>query len=243
MKNSSFTILLVDDDANDLFFLEKALRKAGAAGTIQTARDGLEAVAYLEGRGKYADRTQFQYPSFIITDLKMPLADGLTVLAHLNRHPDFAIIPTIVLSSSEDLDDIRQAYAEGASSYIVKPHDPESLRRAVELLYRFWLLCESPLVDITGKHIATNSTGKLGERPSPPTGKATPQTTIHFHAPKNEVPFQIETVLGHISTIEDMVLRNRESIADFKAIVARVNARLELSKATLTAAQNKTGKE
>ena len=62
------------------------------------------------GEGKYADRDKFAYPTFIITDLKMPRRDGFAVLGFLKSNPEWAMIPTIVFSGSADLDDIKEAY-------------------------------------------------------------------------------------------------------------------------------------
>ena len=77
------------------------------------------------GEGKYSDRRLYAYPTFITTDLKMPGADGFAVLEHLKNNPEWAVIPTVVLTGSRDLDDIKKSYMLGASSYHVKPGDPE----------------------------------------------------------------------------------------------------------------------
>ncbi len=115
------------------------------------------------GEGKYADRKTFCYPTFVMTDLKMPRADGFDVLSFLKRNPEWAIIPTIVFSSSADLDDIKKSYMLGASSYHRKPSG-DGLSLQIKVLYDYWLTCEVPEVDSTGKQIHTDSAGKLGER-------------------------------------------------------------------------------
>src|SRR4051812_722668 len=110
MKKYHATLLIVDDDENDRFFIEKAFRDIGVVDPIHMSPGGLEAIAYMMGEGKYADREKYAYPTFVMTDLKMPGADGFAVLQHLKSNPRWAIIPTVVLSSSIDLDDINRSY-------------------------------------------------------------------------------------------------------------------------------------
>jgi CheY-like chemotaxis protein len=116
------------------------------------------------GEGKYSDRSKYAYPTFITIDLKMPGRDGFAVLEHLKKHPAWAIIPTVILTSSRDLDDIKKAYMLGASSYHVKPHALADLRRQLKVLHDYWMTCEVPEVDGTGHQLPTDSVGKLGER-------------------------------------------------------------------------------
>jgi CheY-like chemotaxis protein len=164
MKKTNPTILVVDDDTNDLFLLQAAFKAAGVTSKVQTAESGHEAVAYLKGEGKYADRSVYGYPDFVLTDLKMPGLDGFAVLEYLKKNPESAIVPTVILSGSQDNDDIKKAYLLGASSYHVKPSAPGELRMLVKVLHDYWMLCEAPAVDVDGKQVATNSTHKLGER-------------------------------------------------------------------------------
>lgn len=164
MKKYHATILVVEDDANDQFFIERALRKIGVTDPIQIVGDGAEAIAYMMGEGKYADRKTFEYPTFVMTDLKMPRADGFAVLEFLKGNPEWAIIPTIVLSASSDLDDIKKSYMLGASSFHIKPTTPERLQEQLAVINAYWLTCEVPEVDVTGKQLPTDSKGKLGER-------------------------------------------------------------------------------
>lgn len=162
MKTDPFTILIVEDDSNDQLLIVDAFRKVGINAPIQVVGDGVEAIAYLNGDGKYADRTKYQYPTFVMTDLKMPKMNGFEVLQNIKRNPLWAIIPTVVFSASADLNDIQQAYRLGASSYHVKPTSSEELRKQLKLLYDYWMTCEVPQVDSTGKQVETKSHGKLG---------------------------------------------------------------------------------
>jgi CheY-like chemotaxis protein len=164
MKRSNPTILIVDDDVNDLMFIEAAFKALGATSTVQTVNDGDEAIAYLNGDGKYADRRIFGYPDFVITDLKMPGTDGFGLLEHVRHNPESATIPTVMLSGSQDHDDIKKAYLLGANSYHVKPSSPTALRALARALHDYWMLCELPEVDERGKQLKTEGGHKLGER-------------------------------------------------------------------------------
>jgi CheY-like chemotaxis protein len=164
MKKYHSTILIVDDDANDLVLIESAFRENGVKDPIHTAKGGREAIAYMMGEGKYSDRSIYAYPTFITIDLKMPGTDGLAVLEYLKKNPAWAVIPTVILTSSQDLDDIKKAYMLGASSYHVKPRSHDDLRKLLKVLHDYWMTCEVPAVDITGHQLPTDSKGKLGER-------------------------------------------------------------------------------
>ena len=156
--------MVVDDDPGDLILIERAFRAIGVKDPIHTINGGQDAIAYMLGEGKFADRSLYTYPTFITTDLKMPGADGFAVLEHLRNNPQWAVIPTVVLTSSADLDDIKKSYMLGASSYHIKPHSPEALRHQLKVLHDYWMTCQVPEVDSTGRQLRTESKGKLGER-------------------------------------------------------------------------------
>lgn len=154
--------MIVDDDADDLFLLQEAFKAARITSRIQALTSGYEAIAYLKGEGKYADRSLHAYPDFVLTDLKMPGMDGFAVLEYLKRHPESATIPTVILSGSQDNDDISKARLLGASSYHVKPSDATALRALIKVLLEYWLLCEAPAVDAAGRPFASDHRHKLG---------------------------------------------------------------------------------
>jgi CheY-like chemotaxis protein len=164
MKQYHSTIMVVDDDANDRTLIEESFRSIGITDPLQVMSGGAEAIAYMCGEGKFADRSAFPYPTFIVTDLKMPGTDGFAVLEHLKNHPNWAIIPTVVLSGSRDLDDIKKAYMLGASSYHVKPHSLAEFSAQIKILHDYWMSCEVPEVDASGRQLPTDGRGKLGER-------------------------------------------------------------------------------
>lgn len=164
MKRTEFTILVADDDPNDQFLIERAFNANGVKMQLRFVNSGEEAIAYLRGEGRFADRAQYQYPSFLLTDLKMPRGDGFSILKFLQTTPESAIVPTVVFSASGDTDDINTAYRLGASAYIEKPQTPDGLTRMIKVLVDFWMACEVPEVDSAGKRLSTQSEGKLGER-------------------------------------------------------------------------------
>lgn len=169
MRTYHATILIVEDNPSDHLLIREAFKFIGVTDPIQIVSSGNEAIAYMKGDGKFSDRTTYAYPTFIVTDLKMPDGDGFTVLEFLKRNPEWAIIPTVVLSSSTDLDDIKKSYMLGASSYHLKQHNFEAYCKQLEIFHAYWMTCQTPQVNSAGKILATDSTGKLGERiPQPP---------------------------------------------------------------------------
>jgi len=92
----------------------------------------------------------------------MPKADGFAVLQHLKGNPESAIIPAVIFTFSSDPDDIKKSYMLGASSYHVKPHTQAELTHQLKVLHEYWMTCETPQVDRTGRQVPTNSVGQAG---------------------------------------------------------------------------------
>ena len=107
-------------------------------------RDGEEGVDYLTGRGAYSDHARYPIPGLIITDLKMPLLNGLEVLKWLRKHPTFRRIPTLVLTSSKAESDVANAYGFGANSYMVKPTAFDDFEKLGRIIGDYWENCEIP---------------------------------------------------------------------------------------------------
>ena len=101
--------------------------------------DGVEAISYLLGEGQFADRQIFPIPDLLVLDLKMPRLDGFDVLRWVRRQPGFASLVIVVLTSSELLSDVNQAYALGANSFMVKPMDFENTTALASLIQQYWL--------------------------------------------------------------------------------------------------------
>jgi CheY-like chemotaxis protein len=144
------TILVVEDDPNDQTFILEAFRSIGVEAPIQVVDSGSEAVAYLKGEGKFSNRSNYAFPSFIMTDLNMLKGSGFFVLEKLRANPEWAIIPVAVLSNSENPDDIKKAYLLGANCYHHKPGSQAELCEQLQILHDYWLTCKVPGIDLTG---------------------------------------------------------------------------------------------
>ena len=164
MKNEHPTILVVEDKVTDQRMIQTAFRNIGVSDPIHFVKSGKEAIGYMMGEGEYSDRAAFAYPTFVITDLHMKDGDGFAVLEFLKTNPEWAIIPTIVLSRSADLDDIKTSYLLGASSFHVKPANQEGMTHLMLILHAYWMTCEVPQVDLSGRQLTTDDRGKRGER-------------------------------------------------------------------------------
>jgi CheY-like chemotaxis protein len=128
------SILLVEDDVNDVFFFGRALKKAGVTIPLQVARDGREAMAYLSGTGEFADREKYPLPCLIVLDLNMPGKNGFEVLGCLRQTPSLNTLPVVILTSSQAEKDIERARELGARDYYVKPNEPGRLFDLVKLM-------------------------------------------------------------------------------------------------------------
>jgi len=132
------TILLVEDEDNDVFFLKRALKKAEVSENLQVVRDGEMAIHYLEGQGEYCDREKFPIPALLLLDLKLPHVMGLEVLQWIRRQPEFRRLIVLILTSSRLERDIDEAYRLGANGYLVKPSTPEEMVEIVRSVKQFW---------------------------------------------------------------------------------------------------------
>jgi CheY-like chemotaxis protein len=139
------SILLSEDDENDVFFLERAFKQAKVANPRHRVRDGEEAILYLQGEGEYADRQKYPLPYLMLLDLKMPRKNGFEVIAWVRSQPGLRRLPIVVLTSSKEDPDINRAYELGANTYLVKPVKFEALVEMMRALNMYWLtLAEKP---------------------------------------------------------------------------------------------------
>ena len=132
------TILLVEDDRNDVFFFQRAMEMAGLTCPLRIVRDGREAIDYLSGAGTFGDRVQFPLPCMVLLDLNLPRQHGLEVLQWIRGHAPDPAVPVIVLTSSTSDRDVREAYRLGANSYLNKPSGSEELVALVRALDVYW---------------------------------------------------------------------------------------------------------
>jgi CheY-like chemotaxis protein len=132
-------ILVVDDDENDLVFVRFAFEQAQVSNPIQTLHDGIEAIEYLKGKGRYSNRRRYPLPCLMLLDLKMPLCDGFEVLAWRQKEAELPYFPVIVFTSSNQERDIQRAMGLGATAYAVKPAQLEYLMAMARELQSKWL--------------------------------------------------------------------------------------------------------
>jgi CheY-like chemotaxis protein len=132
-------ILLVEDLDDDIFLIRRAFQKAEIHNPFHVVKDGEEAIAYLSGKGKYANRDEHPLPDLIMLDLKLPKMDGFEVLEWIRVQPGIRNIATLVLTSSNQLRDVNRAYALGANSFLVKPIDFDNYIELGKLLNKYWL--------------------------------------------------------------------------------------------------------
>jgi CheY-like chemotaxis protein len=138
------TVLHVDDDPNDTALLQAASVKANVDFILQNVEDAEEAIAYLSGLDKYADRAKYRVPALVLLDLKLPRSTGFEILKWIRNDPLLHDIPIVVLSGSELQEDIRNAYAGGANSYLVKPLGFNALVDLIKSISSVWLASNSP---------------------------------------------------------------------------------------------------
>jgi DNA-binding response OmpR family regulator len=136
-------ILLIEDDENDVLFFRRAATKAGMINPVQVARDGQQAIDYLQGAGKFADRAEYPLPWLILLDLKLPFVMGLDVLKWIRQQSRLAPI-VLILSSSREETDIAEAYRLGANGYLVKPAQTSELGDMVKAVSDYWLEQNTP---------------------------------------------------------------------------------------------------
>lgn len=131
------TILLVEDNEDDVELTFHALRKNNITNEIVVARDGKEAVDYIM-------RHDRNLPVLILLDLKLPKMDGIEVLKHIRNSERTRILPVVILTSSKEEQDLINGYTYGANSYIRKPVDFNQFAEAIRQLGLYWLVLNEP---------------------------------------------------------------------------------------------------
>ena len=130
-------ILLVEDNPADAELAMRALKRAHLANGIEWLKDGAEAIDYVLRQGAYATRPEGN-PRLILLDLKMPKVDGIDVLRTLKADPSARTVPIVMLTSSNEENDIIRTYDLGVNSYIVKPVEFDRFVDAVSKLGVYW---------------------------------------------------------------------------------------------------------
>lgn len=132
-------ILLVEDNPMDVELIMDAFKEARMDNKIQVAQNGKEALEYLFGEGRYADRKQYPLPDIVLLDLKMPGIDGQQVLKKVKSVEKLKRLPIIILTSSRDEGDRAMSYDNGANSYLVKPVSFVDFLHVVKQVSEYWL--------------------------------------------------------------------------------------------------------
>ena len=138
MNTTNNTILLVEDDPNDVILIKLAFKKANSMVPIQVVKDGEQAVCYLAGNKPYTDRNRHPLPGLILLDLKLPRKSGLEVLEWLRHQPGLKRLPVVALTSSQLTSDINKAYELCINSYLVKPLSFDDLVEMIKTLKLYW---------------------------------------------------------------------------------------------------------
>lgn len=132
-------ILIAEDIENDVLMLRRAFLQAGLNVALQVVPNGEECINYLAGKGQYANRQEFPLPDLLLLDLKMPGVNGFEVLKWIRAQPSLASLRVVVLTTSERIRDINQAYTLGANSFLTKPLDFTDFRNTIDAIYKFWI--------------------------------------------------------------------------------------------------------
>jgi CheY-like chemotaxis protein len=136
---TSAAILLVEDNEDDVFLMKRALKAAGISNPLLVVEDGQQAVDYLEGKNEYVDRATHPAPAIVFLDLKLPLKQGLDVLAWIRKQKTLESLVVVVLTSSSEPSDLKEAYRLGANSYVVKPPTASQLQDLAKAFKWYWL--------------------------------------------------------------------------------------------------------
>jgi CheY-like chemotaxis protein len=141
MRNGK--VLLVDDSADDAAFVRMAFKRSKISQRLEVVTSGSEAIEYLEGAGRYADRNKYPLPSLLLLDLRMPVMDGFEVIRRLRGHGREGLrrLPIAVLTGSEYPPDRQRAYELGANSFMVKPGGLDEFFAMIDAVMGFWLKC------------------------------------------------------------------------------------------------------
>lgn len=144
MMHMAKTILLVEDNPDDVALTLRAFKRSNLLNPVNVAQDGVEALDFLFARSSYSDRVGLPLPTLIILDLKLPKLDGLGVLKAIRNDTRTKLIPVVILTSSKEEQDIISGYSLGANSYVRKPVDFSEFLDATKVLGLYWMMMNQP---------------------------------------------------------------------------------------------------
>ena len=165
MNDLTNTILIVDDNEDDIYALKRALRKANVTNPLQAVTHGQAALDYLGGAGSYTDRGRFPLPFVVFLDLNTPFRDGLEILAWIQAQPTLSSLTVAVLTGSVEEKDHRRAVSLGARLFLLKPPSQAGLHQLIEATPGPWIISSAttPLKRLGGS--AVSSCGSLIQKP------------------------------------------------------------------------------
>ena len=144
MNEENKTILLVEDNPDDVALTMRAFKRSHLMNPLVVVRDGVEALDFLFGSGSYSGRDMSMTPQVVLLDLKLPKVDGLEVLRRIRADDRTRLLPVVILTSSDEEQDRIAGYALGANSYVRKPVDFAQFAEAVRQLGLYWLVLNQP---------------------------------------------------------------------------------------------------
>lgn len=133
------TVLYVEDEADDVFFMDVAFKRLGGFCEVKSVEDGAKAIAYLAGKAPFQDRSTHPVPAVIVLDLNLPVQSGFEVLEWLRSQTDFQSTAVLVFSSSGRPEDRERAQALGATDYMLKPTSGTQFMEVARRLKDSWL--------------------------------------------------------------------------------------------------------
>jgi len=134
----STVILVADDDADDCFLVQEALKELDGNFTLKMVKNGEELLYYLNRKGKYSDEKEYPHPSLVLLDLNMPRKNGSEALEEIRNNKKHKGLPVVVFSTSSAHEDIEKMYLKGANSFITKPLTFEGMVDTLKNLNTYW---------------------------------------------------------------------------------------------------------
>jgi len=132
-------VVLVEDRTDDVMLILRTFERAGISNPLQVVKSGEEALQYLQGSFRFADRSRYPLPQLILLDLKLTGMDGFEVLNWIRQESNIRTVPVLVLTASDRIQDVNRAYTLGANSFLVKPLEFENYEALGKLLRNYWL--------------------------------------------------------------------------------------------------------
>ena len=132
-------ILLAEDNEDHALLTRRAFKQAGLVNPLFVVQDGEETIAYLNGDGRFANRSEYPLPTLLLLDLKMPKRNGFEVLEWLRGQPSLAALRVVVLTTSDQIHDVNRAYQLGANSFLTKPVDFRDFVQLSSAIKGYWL--------------------------------------------------------------------------------------------------------